>query len=135
MTRVNLIPPSELHRLHLVAEYREIPRIMKDAWILPRYPASYGFGTGHMKFFYNKLLFILRRHRALVEEMERRGYQAEYQHLCELLLQKPVELWNDWVPSQEEVDMSRARISQRLIEMGVGQNDTATRRDPEGATA
>lgn len=27
MTRINLIPPSELHYKHLVAEYRELPRV------------------------------------------------------------------------------------------------------------
>jgi len=27
MTRINLIPPEELHYKHLVAEYREITRV------------------------------------------------------------------------------------------------------------
>jgi deoxyribonuclease (pyrimidine dimer) len=28
MTRINLVPPQELHRKHLIAEIRELPRIM-----------------------------------------------------------------------------------------------------------
>ncbi|MBP7000765.1 pyrimidine dimer DNA glycosylase/endonuclease V [Amaricoccus sp.] len=27
MTRINVVPPEELSRAHLVAEYRELPRV------------------------------------------------------------------------------------------------------------
>lgn len=74
MTRINLVPPEELHRLHLIAEYRELPRVFSLAREGVEIPETYTFGHGHVKFFYNKLWFITLRHRLLVLEMERRGY-------------------------------------------------------------
>lgn len=60
MTRINLVPPEELSRQHLVAEYRELPRIfalvraaqgkgLKPANI--KAPAVYVLGRGTKKQF------------------------------------------------------------------------------------
>lgn len=60
MTRINCIPPRELSREHLIAEYRELPRIfaLVRAAIArgespddPRNPTSYTLGAGHVRFF------------------------------------------------------------------------------------
>ena len=113
MTRINLVPPEELHRLHLIAEYRELPRVLTLARVCP-VPEQYTFGPGHVKFFYNKLLFIVARHRHLVLEMRRRGYSPSSEHLLGMLFYKPRCLWHSFTPSQADVDLSRARILSKL---------------------
>lgn len=57
MTRVNCIPVQELTVKHLVAEYREIPRLFKLARILKpnEFVPLYTLGAGHCKLFYDKL--------------------------------------------------------------------------------
>ena len=73
MTRINLVPPSELHDKHLLAEYRELPRVFKLARPCDDIPEKYCLGTGHVKFFYNKLEFLYKRQCQLCEEMKRQG--------------------------------------------------------------
>jgi hypothetical protein len=81
MTRINCIPPSELTRQHLVAEYRELPRIfgmvlsMVERGVTSpaqaKIPPTYRMGTGHMKFFCDKLEYLVQRQRALVDDAVR----------------------------------------------------------------
>jgi deoxyribonuclease (pyrimidine dimer) len=87
MTRINLIPPCELSRKHLVAEYRELPRIFRlvraaqAKGLRPHdidIPHTYDLGAGHMKFFYNKLHFLGVRYIALVHEMRARGFHVTF---------------------------------------------------------
>lgn len=87
MTRINLIPPQQLSRKHLVAEYRELPRIFncvrkaQAQGLHPRdidIPRQYTLGTGHMKFFYDKLYFLGMRYIALVDEMRTRNYAVTF---------------------------------------------------------
>lgn len=88
MTRVNCVPPEELTRQHLIAEYRELPRIfgLVRAAIArgenpndKRNPPTYTLGTGHCRFFYNKLLYLKVRQMSLMEEMAERGYIVNFQ--------------------------------------------------------
>ena len=81
MTRVNAVPVSWLIDQHLVAEYREIPRVRPAAlrWARlgrPGPPPSerYVLGPGHVRFFYVRLGWLAARHRALVAEMRDRGF-------------------------------------------------------------
>jgi deoxyribonuclease (pyrimidine dimer) len=123
MTRINLVPVKELCGKHLVAEYRELPRVFKAAkkWFdkggnPDLIPAKYKMGEGHVKFFYNKLLFCTIRHEHLFDEMVRRGYKPQYV-ATSLLKQFPATLYGDWVPSESETEISRTRISERIREM------------------
>lgn len=88
MTRVNAgVRPRELHRLHLIAEYREIPmvpaalrrslRTKTRSEILSRVPETFTLGAGHVRFFYDKLRYLQLRYAALREEMIRRGYEPD----------------------------------------------------------
>ena len=83
MTRINVVPTAELTTKHLVAEYREITRLPKNLkqslnrakpFSLNEIPLHYVLGTGHVKFFYNKMLFLQKRYEELVNEMLSRGY-------------------------------------------------------------
>lgn len=116
MTRINCIPPSELTDKHLVAEYRELPRVFKlarDPKPGEYIPSYYSLGKGHVKFFYNKLLYLERRFLELVKEMQSRGFKPNY-----LTPPTPtpilVHLYNDWEPTLEAMSVNRARIQERL---------------------
>lgn len=126
MTRVNCVPPSELHRAHLVAEYRELPRCF--GLILaaqargerrddPRNPARYVLGRGHLRFFYARGLYLLRRQTALVAEMRRRGYTVNHGDPSHLV--HGVDPWRlmDWTPDDDALALNRTRLAERLAAM------------------
>lgn len=119
MTRINCIPVGELTNKHLVAEYRELPRVFKLAR-MPKpneqFPQHYTLGTGHVKFFYDKLHYCYERQHQLYNEMKRRGYKPK--HYPEMLLlehgHQKVKLWGDWKPTPQAMMINRQRIKERL---------------------
>ena len=126
MTRINCIPPHELSGQHLVAEYRELPRIfaLVRAAIgrgeMPgdrRNPANYTLGTGHVRFFYCRLGYLLRRQAALIAEMRARGYRPAFDDPGGLIAGIPVEWCEDWEPTPEAIATNRARIAERLAKV------------------
>lgn len=85
MTRINSgVDPKELHRLHLIAEYREItmvPASLRRSLItrnhddvMNKVPREFTLNKGHVSFFYNKLGYLIDRFNRLVNEMKHRGY-------------------------------------------------------------
>ncbi len=67
MTRINCgIPPYILTSKHLLAEHRELKRIpnciKKGKFTLDNIPDNFKLGTGHVKFFYNKLKYLHKRY-------------------------------------------------------------------------
>ncbi len=116
MTRINCVPPYELVDKHLVAEYRELPRVFTLARRLRpgEAPAKYTLGRGHVLFFYDKLTYLHTRHGLLVEEMRRRGFTVNYP-----LPPKnyDLELYGNWSPTEEAMTLNRERIAERLVVM------------------
>ena len=113
LTRINVVPVSELTREHLVAEYRELPRISKLARVLKpsQVPKDYKLGAGHMYFFYDKGLFLKRRFEdEIVPEMHRRGYVTKYTKYRE----HPAGLNKDYIVTDNALRINRARIKERL---------------------
>ena len=49
MTRINLVKVEELSDQHLIAEYRELPRCLKQKVNLKDAPDRYTLGKGHVK--------------------------------------------------------------------------------------
>jgi deoxyribonuclease (pyrimidine dimer) len=120
MTRINLVRPFELTNKHLLAEYRELPRVFRlvsNRIALGKsfddIPEKYTMGPGHVKFFYNKLLFLAKRHETIRLEMSNRGFHVGYTQGFELF-KYPKELMNDWIPSDEDIDISKQRLSDRM---------------------
>ena len=102
MTRLNLVPPSELMDQHLFAEFREIKMVPKSlrrslraAWqkefdkndsnnfseerlalaikaVLAKIPKAYTLNTGHVTFFYDKGVYLFRRYEELRIELNKR---------------------------------------------------------------
>ena len=115
MTRINVVPPAELCDKHLLAEYRELPRIFSLARLCPEAPKVYVLGTGHMKFFFDKLQFLYDRYLALVVECERRGFNIAYKEPkvpANVVVQS--KLWNNYTPTPEAIALNRARIAERV---------------------
>jgi deoxyribonuclease (pyrimidine dimer) len=118
MTRINCIPVEELHNKHLVAEYRELPRVFKLARPCPDAPNEYVLGSGHVKFFYDKLLYLYNRQVRLYNEMLKRGFKPNYNPRTLKKLQTVgFKLWNDWTPTEQALALNRARIQERLETM------------------
>ena len=115
MTRINCVPASELSRQHLIAEYRELPRVFSLARVCHDAPAEYTLGKGHVKFFYNKLLYLANRQRELVAEMRRRGYYPQFdpQQLHAHWYAIKPELFGDWAPTAKALQINRDRILER----------------------
>lgn len=122
MTRINCVPPSELSGKHLVAEYRELPRIfglVRQAIARgeqpdnPRNPTQYTLGKGHIRFFYSRLGYLVTRQRALVDEMRRRGYQPTFVEVEQLAVGIAAEWCCDWEPTSDAFALNRARIAER----------------------
>lgn len=126
MTRINVIPVQELTRQHLVAEYRELPRVFalahkaslsNKAWT-NKQPAQYTLGTGHVLFFYDKLKWLADRHKQIVQEMLARGYKPQLaeclcEQWCKLI---PNGYWRDYVPTSEAMQVNRERIADRIAD-------------------
>lgn len=123
LTRINCVPPSELSDPHLVAEYRELPRIfalVRGAIARGeepddrRNPKFYTLGKGHVRFFYSRLGYLAARQAALIAEMQRRGYKPSFLDPNGLLDGIPPEWCNEWEPTPDAVALNRERISERV---------------------
>lgn len=119
MTRVNVIPPKRLVDAHLLAEAREIKRIpnaiRKGRYSLKGVPTHYAMGAGHVKFFYNKLGWLLERYKALYDECVCRGFQVT--DFSEAWEGVPESLMNGWNPTEEDEAVTIRRVSDRLSDM------------------
>lgn len=123
MTRINIIPTSELADQHLVAEYREmfmvgsaLQRTLKSKnrdKTLSSLPEKYTLNTGHVKFFYNKGKYLHKRYLELIEEMKLRGMNPDPKRTFKRE-QWPDELYLDWSPTPDEQLIVRQRIQERI---------------------
>ncbi|CAM4097236.1 pyrimidine dimer DNA glycosylase/endonuclease V [Kerstersia similis] len=119
MTRINCVPVEELTQQHLVAEYRELPRVFGLARKArerddPRRQNRYVLGAGHVLFFYRRLGYLADRYDALVREMQARGYKPNFTaSLREVHADIPADCWGDWRPDAEALALNRARIKER----------------------
>ena len=71
-------------------------------------------GTGHMKFFTDKLGWCVQRQKLLVFEMRRRGYQPNFDDTESLLQGIPEAFYGSWSPTSQDLEISWARIRERL---------------------
>lgn len=120
MTRINCgIPVEELVNKHLFAELREMKRIpnciIRGRFKLVGQPKEFTLGTGHVKFFYDKLLYLKNRNDALYKECLRRGINApDYTESYLAAIKKFPKLANDYAPSNKDRSIIRERIKERL---------------------
>lgn len=111
MTRINVgVDPVKLLDQHLLAEYRELPRVFglaaerKD---LSDIPDNFNLGTGSVKFFYNKLGYLSNRYQLIVNELIRRDYKLTYTDPLPFIKH----LHNDWTPSKADTEQLKQRLA------------------------
>ena len=117
MTRINCgILPSELTNKHLIAEHREIKRIpncvSKGRFNLKNQPENFKLGTGHVKFFYNKLGYLKKRYEELYIECLKRNINVQY--YGNAWDDIPIEMMKDYCPTEFDKELIRQRILERL---------------------
>jgi len=122
MTRINCgVAPRLLHNKHLLAEHREIVRIpntIKSGKAqLVNIPTNFRLGAGHVKFFYNKLLYLKNRYIALHKECLRRGFNIS--DFSEAFEDLPSNLLHDYKPTAKDKAIIEERILERLKNMKV----------------
>lgn len=119
MTRINIVPPSELYDQHLMAEYREIfmvPAALKRSIASKKVygiPKKYCLGTGHVKFFYDKGLYLFKRYNLLIEELLHRGYNLDPTRKFPIEA-FPKQFYNDWCPTEVDLKLIRSRINEKV---------------------
>lgn len=117
MTRINVaIKAAELPDKLLLAELREIKRIpnviRQGKYNLSGIPDQFTLGTGHVKFFYNKLEYLLKRYLALRREALERGFNVS--DWSDAWNGVPPELMNDY----NETLRDRSILIERIAEKG-----------------
>lgn len=111
MTRINVgVPPRELSDKHLLAEHREIKRIPNMVYsgraILKDIPKEFTLGKGHVKFFYDKLLYLRTRYMELYHECLLRGFKVtNYSSAW------PEHPTGDYIPSPRDRNLILERIA------------------------
>ena len=118
MTRINsAISPRNLTDQHLLAELRELPRIFTAVFKrlekgkgFEDIPAEFTLGSGHCKFFYNKLIFLSNRHNLLRKEYYER-FSKGYSIYQGILIDS-----GDYAPTEKEKQLLIERITTRILE-------------------
>ncbi len=108
MTRINVIPVSELSDQHLVAEYRELPRVLKQHFNTENAPSNYCLGKGHVKWAKMHEKFIACRYLDLCREMHFRGFKTSYTTPFDVL-----SFSNNYNPTQQDIILNQKRIKEK----------------------
>jgi hypothetical protein len=117
MSRINvLIEPRSLVDAHLLAEIRELPRVLNTVKSgkakIGNKTDVFKLSSGHITFFYSRLKFLVIRHKDLIKEANLRGFKTlDYSESYKDL---PQHLFNDWKPSKDVKQILVERISERL---------------------
>ena len=125
MTRINLVEPHQLTNKHLMAEYRELPRIFTAVLKLQAKgktpdnvdtPDHYVLGKGHVKFFYDKIGWLRFRYKLLCSELLDRDFDLDKEMISFILLQS--DSLTEWYgtyykPTPEEIYLNMVRICKR----------------------
>lgn len=123
MTRINTIDPQDLTDQWLIAEWRELPRIPntiitgKAKVDLKKIPLDYRLGQGHCLFFYNKLLYLQKRHSLICAEMDCRGMKRDPAICVDLSRLSSVyksALCSNWTPTQRDHYLNIDRLCERF---------------------
>ncbi len=116
MTRINVVAVEELCDQHLLAEFRELTRIpnciLKGRYSLDGIPSEYTLGQGHVKFFYDKLMWLFHRYAELYNECRARGFNVQW--IFPDLTAFPSKLVGHWSVTEKAVSINKARIEERM---------------------
>lgn len=125
MTRINVIPPKDLHNRHLVAEYKEFTQflhIIRKREQFNDLPEAYTLNGGHCKFFFDKGKYMIDRFQSIAEEMVSRGIRLDvekFEERAKVLkdtYQGKPNIMNDYIPTEEAIAINKERIALRIAE-------------------
>jgi len=122
MTRINLILPQDLYDQHLMAEYRELPMVLASLrrslrslnFNVGKIPKEFKLNTGHVMFFYNKLIFLEKRYDLLCEELLNRKFNINPKYRLVDFMGFPQWCYKDWTPTERDKQVSRNRIVEKI---------------------
>ena len=117
MTRVNVVPAFELSDQHLIAEYRELPRCIKQDISISDAPETYCLGKGHMRWAKIHSAFLLDRYYHLCKEMKYRGFKISYSYgdLVEFwAVNYNAEANNFYFPTVEDINLCRSKLLEKI---------------------
>ena len=120
MTRINTgIAAQELPDKLLLAELREIkriPNVIKSGrYNMVGQPKEFTLGTGHVKFFYDKLEYLLERYNNLRWEALYRGFNvSDWTDAWEGV---PAELMNNYQETQRDREILIERIQEKGFDL------------------
>lgn len=118
MTRINLVDVKELSDQHLIAEYRELPRCIKQNINISDAPRKYCPNKGHMKWAKLHSRWLMRRYLDITWEMQYRGIKTNYPFykLYEIYeTQYYTKECDNWYnPTNSDIQLSRNRIIEKF---------------------
>ncbi len=131
MTRINTYHPRFLSNSHLIAEYRELPRVPNRVASGKPYktiPETFRLNTGHESFFGNKIQWLDVRHSQILAEMQRRtlhfpdrfsgNYSINIEAACAEVQRERPDLYNYWEPTKEAHLELVKRVIERMLASG-----------------
>lgn len=110
MTRINLISTKELSDQHLLAEYRELPRVIKGNFNIDNAPTKYCLGKGHIKWAKLHSAYLMLRYDLICQEMKYRGFTVNYPSKS---LIKEWDGGHMYFPSKEDIEISKRRLIEK----------------------
>jgi deoxyribonuclease (pyrimidine dimer) len=123
MTRINVVEVKELCNKHLMAEYREMPRLVKNLntslnrkgkpFCKSEISPEYILGPGHVKFFFDKFEYLHKRHIKITEELLDRGYNLSNTD-SSIFATVDKKWYNDYIPTNKAIKLNKQRIKQRM---------------------
>ena len=121
MTRINVgILPAELPSKLLLAEHREIKRIPNNVRLgkvnFKDIPSKFTLGTGHVKFFYNKLGYLKDRYEKIYDECIARGFNIQSYH--ESFEGIPLKLMGEYIETFSDRELLIDRITSKGFTIG-----------------
>lgn len=125
MTRINLVPVSELANQHIFAEWREMKMVPKALArslrtqsvekVAKKIPAKFTLNTGHVLFFYDKGAYLRKRYAELTAELVRRGFKINVDAPLDPEGTMNAAPWNnDYEPTEEALAIIRQRIAEKI---------------------
>lgn len=121
MTRINSnVSPNLLIDNHLLAEYHEITRLTSINFNKThQIPKTFRLGTGHVKFFYDKQLFLHKRYESLREELICRGFvlKTDLSYKWEQIKKEFPTFYNDYEFTKDETELSLIRLTRSLLKI------------------
>ena len=122
MTRINIIPVSELTDQHLIAEYREITMVpaalnrtlnSKIGFQKEKVKKKFTLNSGHVYFFYDKCEYLNNRYKEIIVEIKKRGFSPDPNRKFPKEV-FPKDLYNDWKPNKEDQKIIKKRLKEKI---------------------